>query len=336
IQMIRRNVELEARLIDDLLDLTRIAKGKLQLSLDTVDAHASLNSALDICRADLAEKGVHIGVDLSATQHHVRADPARIQQVFWNLIKNAVKFTPTGGQVTVRTRNEPDGRLRVDVTDTGIGIEPENLKRIFFAFEQAEQSITRQFGGLGLGLAISRSLMEMHGGTLSADSLGKDRGSTFTARLHTVAAPIGAPALKPGKSPAQGQSLGTAAAAARSRRILMVDDHEDTSRAMKRLLERLGYEVHTKHTVREAYDAANASNYDLLISDIGLPDGSGVDLIRQLRQNANPIRALALSGFGMDEDIRRSKEAGFQDHLTKPVNFSKLQEVIAELIESGG
>jgi CheY-like chemotaxis protein len=153
--------------------------------------------------------------------------------------------------------------------------------------------------------------------------------------LRTVPAPVDAAALKPGESPPHGASLAAVAAAARSRRILMVDDHEDTSRAMKRLLERLGYEVHTKHTVREAYDAANASNYDLLISDIGLPDGSGVDLIRQLRQNANPIRALALSGFGMDEDIRKSKEAGFHDHLTKPVNFSRLQEVIAELIESG-
>src|SRR5947209_3148603 len=205
LEVIRRNVELEARLIDDLLDLTRIAKGKLQLSLDTVDAHASLNSAFDICRADLAEKGVRIVMDLSAVQHHVRADPARIQQVFWNLIKNAVKFTPTGGQVTIRTANEPDGRLRVDVTDTGIGIEAENLRRIFFAFEQAEQSITRQFGGLGLGLAISRSLVEMHGGTLSADSPGKDLGSTFTARLATVAATMPAAMLKP-RSPASERS----------------------------------------------------------------------------------------------------------------------------------
>src|SRR4051812_32510133 len=140
--------------------------------------------------------------------------------------------------------------------------------------------------------------------------------------------------LKP-LAPASDRSATSGGASeGRNLRILMVDDHEDTSRAMKRLLERLGYEVHTKHTVREAYDAANASRYDLLISDIGLPDGRGVDLIRQLRQNANPIRALALSGFGMDEDIRRSKEAGFQDHLTKPVSFSRLQEVIAELMES--
>jgi PAS domain S-box-containing protein len=324
VEMIRRNVEMEARLIDDLLDLTRIAKGKLQLSLQTVDAHATLRTALEICRSDMSEKSVGMKVELSAGDYHVRADPARLQQVFWNLIKNAVKFTPAGGQITVRTSNQPPGQLCIDVCDTGIGIEPENLARIFYAFEQGEQSITRQFGGLGLGLSISKSLIDMHGGHLSASSAGRDQGSTFTARLHTVPAPK--PEVMPGPDHPPRQLR------QRGRRILMVDDHEDTSRAMKRLLERLGYEVQTKHTVRDALDAVSASRFDLLISDIGLPDGSGVDLIRQLRQSANPIRALALSGFGMEEDVRRSKEAGFQDHLTKPVNFTRLQQVIAELM----
>jgi CheY-like chemotaxis protein len=335
LEMIRRNVELEAKLIDDLLDLTRIAKGKLQLSLQAVDAHATLRNVIDICRWDLAEKGVNVSVELSAGEHHVRADPARLQQVFWNLIKNAVKFTPAGGRITVRTRNdepsrsEPGRALIVDVSDTGIGIDPDNLHRIFLAFEQGEQAITRQFGGLGLGLAISKSLIDMHGGHLSAHSDGQGKGSTFTARLTCVPA---APVL----DVMPGPDRPARAASVARRRILMVDDHEDTSRAMKRLLERLGYEVHTKHTVHDALDAVSAAPYDLLISDIGLPDGSGVDLIRQLRQNANPIRALALSGFGMEDDIRRSKEAGFQDHLTKPVSFTRLQEVISELMDQVG
>jgi two-component system CheB/CheR fusion protein len=322
VQMIRRNVELEARLIDDLLDLTRISKGKLRLSFEMVDAHAALRSVIDICRPDMAEKAIGMIVDLDAVQHHVRADPARLQQVFWNLLKNAVKFTPAGGSIAIRTRNQERSGLIVEIADTGIGIEPDNLARIFFAFEQLEQSIARRFGGLGLGLAISKSLVDMHGGKLSASSPGKGQGATFTVGLQTAPMPLeqkplgASPSVKPG---------------GRNIRILMVDDHEDTSRAMKRLLEQVGYEVHTKHTVREALDAANATRYDLLISDIGLPDGSGVDLIRQLRHHANDIRAVALSGFGMDEDIRRSKEAGFHDHLTKPVNFTRLQEVISEL-----
>jgi signal transduction histidine kinase len=248
LELIRRNVELEARLIDDLLDLTRISKGKLQLDLQPVDAHRSIRDALEICCAEADEKGLKVELDLSARGYFVRADSARLQQVFWNLLKNAIKFTPSGGHVRITTSNDEAGRLRVAVSDTGIGIEPPALARIFDAFEQGAPAITRQFGGLGLGLAISKALIDMHGGSLSASSAGKDRGSTFTITLATVGTPMES---RNGDDPRQRETPEQ-----RAVRILMVDDHEDTSRALKRLLSRLGYEVLTADSMRSAHRPA--------------------------------------------------------------------------------
>jgi PAS domain S-box-containing protein len=321
LEMIRRNVELEARLIDDLLDLTRISRGKLQLNLDDVDLHSTINNTLEICCSEIRGKRLDIDLDLRATRYHVRADSARIQQVLWNLIKNAVKFTGESGTVIIRTRNEPPHQLVVEVSDTGIGIDADWLPRIFDAFEQGEGAINRQFGGLGLGLAISRALVEMHGGTLSASSAGRDKGATFTMSMeaHTPR-----PQLSP-TEPGQQQNNRKVAL-----RILMVDDHEDTSRAMKRLLERLGYEVETADSVQAALQASARQRFDLLISDIGLPDGSGLDLMRRLKQDCS-INGIALSGFGMEEDLQRSREAGFAEHLTKPINFRRLEAAIEQL-----
>jgi PAS domain S-box-containing protein len=338
IDMIRRNVELEARLIDDLLDLTRIAKGKLELHPQTVDAHESVRDALDICRDEIHTKGLKLGVELNAARHHVRADSARLQQVLWNLIKNAVKFTPEGGTITVRTSNVPaphqgaNGaagtaaaeRLMIEVRDTGIGIEPHVLPRIFDAFEQGERSITRRFGGLGLGLAISKALIDMQGGRLTADSAGPNKGAVFTVDLATVQAPV-----------ARAHGAGSSAPAAPADlHILLVDDHEDTARAMGRLLQRLGYRITTAGSVKTALDAFGRESIDLVISDIGLPDGSGLELMRQIRQQ-KPVRGIALSGFGMEEDVRKSRDAGFSQHLTKPINFQKLQAVIHEVTNGG-
>ena len=336
IEMIRRNVELESRLIDDLLDLTRIAKGKLELDLQTVDAHEGVNNVLEMCRDELYSKGLHLRVDLGAGRHHVRADNARLQQVFWNLIKNAVKFTPEGGTITVRTSN-PGGsngagrdgtapRLLAEVRDTGIGIEPQVLPRIFDAFEQGERSITRRFGGLGLGLAISKALIDMQGGRLTADSDGRGRGSAFSVDLATVDPPL--------RRPHGGDGGRNDGAARPSLSILLVDDHEDTARAMGRLLQRLGYQVKTAHTVASALETFGRDRFDLVISDIGLPDGSGLELMRQIRQGRD-VRGIALSGFGMEEDVRKSKEAGFFEHLTKPVNFQKLDAVIRQAMTNG-
>jgi CheY-like chemotaxis protein len=341
--MIRRNVELEARLIDDLLDLTRIAKGKLELDLKAVDVHESVNNVLDMCREEVYSKGLHLRVTLGAKRHHARGDSARLQQVFWNLIKNAVKFTPEGGTIFVRTADSPadpargngasngggaarGDRVVVEVRDTGIGIEPQVLPRIFDAFEQGERSITRRFGGLGLGLAISKALIDMQGGRLVADSAGKGRGALFLVEL--VAAE---PPARTGERPSAGNEPATGLAGLN---ILLVDDHEDTARAMGRLLKRLGYRITTAHTCTDAVAAFGRDTFDLVISDIGLPDGSGLELMRQLRQQKD-VCGIALSGFGMEEDVRKSKEAGFHEHLTKPINFQKLQQVIREVTARG-
>ena len=177
LQMIRRNVELEARLIDDLLDLTRISKGKVQLSLELVDAHTLLRNALEICQADIDHKNLSLQTDFAADKVCLEADPARLQQIFWNLIKNAVKFTPEGGRLQIRTGND-DGQLRVEISDSGMGIDAETLSKIFNAFDQGERT---QLGGLGLGLAISKALVETHHGKLTAESAGPNQGATFTA-----------------------------------------------------------------------------------------------------------------------------------------------------------
>jgi CheY-like chemotaxis protein len=297
---------------------------------------------MDICSVDVVGKKLGTTLDLTATRHHVRGDAARLQQVFWNLIKNAIKFTPAGGHVTVHTWDDPAGAIKIAVSDTGIGIEPAALSRIFDAFEQADQSVTRQFGGLGLGLAISKALIDLHGGKLTAASAGVGRGSTFTIELRpssVVAEPAhgvpGPAAAAAAAAPAGAGGVEQKPAAAGGVSILLVDDHHDTNRAMARLLMRLGYDVQTADSVRSALEAAGArkGGFDLLISDIGLPDGSGLELMRELLQRhpATPIKGIALSGYGMEDDVRRSAEAGFLAHLVKPINLAKLNEVIRAL-----
>src|SRR6266851_9638271 len=167
LQLIRRNVELEARLIDDLLDLTRISKGKVQLSFEIVDAHTLLRNALEICQSEIEQKKLELRSEFAATKVYLQADPARLQQIFWNLIKNAVKFTPNGGQIRISTSNDSSDQLRVEIADSGLGVEPEALPKIFDAFEQGGRT---QLGGLGLGLAISKALVDAHKGTITAQS----------------------------------------------------------------------------------------------------------------------------------------------------------------------
>ncbi len=325
VQMIRRNVQLEVKLIDDLLDLTRVSRGKLELNVQPTDAHESLRQVLAICDSDLRGKRLTLAVDPRADRPCVRADPARLQQILWNLVKNAVKFTPDGGRVAVVTRNVPaDGgtgeAFEVAVTDTGIGIDPAVMARIFDAFEQGGQQITKQFGGLGLGLAISRALAERHGGSLAAASDGTGTGATFTLRMPTAVAATATP-----DAPAVG---GCDPDVLRGLRVLLVDDHVDTAKAMGRLLRRWGCVVQTADTVGGAVAAAAASRFDVLVSDIGLPDGSGLDLIRQLKSTGRDIHGIAVSGFGMEEDVALSRGAGFAEHLVKPVDLGRLEAAV--------
>jgi PAS domain S-box-containing protein len=314
-----RNVQLEARLIDDLLDLTRITRGKIELRRETVDAHRLLRDALQIVNRDIVDKKIVLVTELEATCHYVWADPVRIQQVLWNLINNAAKFTNKGGRITIRTANEGD-RLAFEVVDTGIGIEPERQRHIFKAFEQAEPSISRQFGGLGLGLAISKTLLELHGGTISVHSGGKNLGASFRVTLDAVSAPE---SVSPN---ANGREQG----ASRGLHVLIVDDHADTRRILSRLLAKCGHEVAAVDSACDALKILDSRRFDALISDIGLPDTSGYELVREAKRR-QPLNGIALSGFGTEDDVRRSVEAGFDYHLTKPVNFQDLRSLLEKI-----
>jgi PAS domain S-box-containing protein len=350
LQMIRRNIEVEARLIDDLLDINRIVRGKLDLHRQVVDVRALVEHAMqNYCAGAAAKKNIRVSMEITASATHVFVDSSRMTQVFWNLLQNACKFTPQGGAIDVRVYNEyrrlglnkgiaPENteaslaELVVEISDTGMGISPETLPRIFTAFEQGARSRNRSFGGLGLGLAISRAIMELHGGSITATSEGRNKGTKFFIRLHTVKAvptrgaekrPIPPPERLPG----------------RSLRVLVVEDHPDTAEQFARLLKRAGHEVICAGSIREAQTYAMVTPaqdrtcaFDILISDLDLPDGSGRDLMRNLAKRY-PIRGIALSGHGMKEDIQNSIAAGFSYHITKPVNWQELKMAIEKIGE---
>jgi signal transduction histidine kinase len=323
LDMIQRNIALEARLIDDLLDLTGIANGKLQLGFAPVDLHALIRQVVQICGGELAAKGLCVETDLAASPSHVQGDSDRLHQVLWNLVRNAVKFTPEGGRITARTWNPAPGRVAVEVADTGIGIEPHLLTRIFDAFEQGRPEINQHFGGLGLGLAISRGLIEAHQGSLVAHSDGPGRGTTFRVDLAALdGVPPSAPETTRPEELPEPAAVPTSAS-----RILLVDDHVDTLEITGLLLRNLSYEVDLAVDVRSALELADAIRFDLVVSDLGLPDGSGLDLMRELRDRYG-LKGIALSGYGMQEDLRLSHLAGFVEHLVKPVTFQALQAAI--------
>jgi PAS domain S-box-containing protein len=324
LQVIRRNVQLEARLIDDLLDLARIRNGKLQLQLEPTDAHDLLRRALEICQPDIEERRLKVETRFLAQKSVLEADPARLQQIFWNLISNSVKFTPEGGTITLGTKDDLSGQsLLVEVSDTGVGIEPQKLGRIFDAFEQVTQEGR---AGLGLGLAICRALAGFHRGQITAHSDGLGHGATFSVTLPVTSVTL--PAVQP-RSPALARTLAVPL------RLLVVEDHRDTAAALVRLLERRGYEVRSAETVASALEIARDFECDVLITDIGLPDGTGHELFEKLKAQprGKALRGLALSGFGMDEDIARSRAAGFTEHLTKPVDFARLQRHLIQIGE---
>ncbi len=326
LEMARRNVELEARLIDDLLDLTRIARGKVELDKHPVELSTVIQRAVDVCRPDLEARGLHLGVDLGNARWVVEADIARLQQVFWNLLRNAIKFTPHDGCVGVKCHPQ-NGSVLVEVTDSGVGIEPQALPRIFDAFAQADRGITRQFGGLGLGLAICKSLIEMHGGNIEAHSEGKNKGATFVVRLPVVTDAMYEEAVV---APS-GQAAETPSGKYHPLRVFVVEDHGDTAEMLRLMLESEGHEVCTAGDVASALETIDGDDYDLLLSDLGLPDGSGLDLIRELRARGNRVPAIALSGYGQEQDLQLSHQAGFSAHVIKPVDYDQLMAAVAKV-----
>jgi PAS domain S-box-containing protein len=319
VQSLRRNVELEARLIDDLLDVTRITRNKLELQWSVLDAHSKIRNVMAICAEDAAAKGVRVQAELGAAHHHIDGDLARFQQIIWNLLKNAIKFTPASGGIFISTANPRPDRLVISVRDTGVGIDDDAIKSIFDAFEQGGRDVTRRFGGLGLGLAISRALVAMHRGTITASSAGRGHGATFTIELplSTALETPRHPVVPAGNRPL-------------SCSILLVEDHEDTRRMMARLLKGFGCTVETAGSISEALQAAEHQKFNLLISDIGLPDGMGTDLMQQLKLR-HGLKGIALSGYGMDEDLAKSTAAGFEVHLIKPVNLQVLEDAVRRI-----
>jgi PAS domain S-box-containing protein len=322
LEVLQRNVELEALLIDDLLDLTRIAHGKLELHTDAVDIHAIIEHALSISAGDLIGKKIQVIRHFEAREHHCWADPARLQQVFWNLVKNSAKFTAEGGRIEISTRNNEAHQINVQIRDNGIGIDPILLPRIFDAFVQGGETAATRYGGLGLGLAICKRVIDLHAGRIAAHSEGKGRGATFTVTLKAMeTSMLEGPVL----------FLESEGPGIKHVEILLVEDHEDTARVLGRILRNAGFEVSHAGTVAAARALAASKRFDLLISDLGLPDGSGLELMTALR-DAQGMKGIALSGFGTDEDVAASTAAGFAAHLTKPVDWERLRAEIERLI----
>jgi CheY-like chemotaxis protein/two-component sensor histidine kinase len=319
--MLRRSIELEARIIDDLLDLTRIARGMLSFSPENTDAHALIEFLIGLSQSELREKQLNVSLKLEAARHNVFTDTARLQQVFWNILRNAVKFTENGGNIMVSTANDANGRIIVSVMDTGIGMTRETMSRLFVPFEQADPTRSSRYGGLGLGMAISSALVELLKGELSAQSEGLGRGSTFNLVFPTSdaaaqsRAPEGHPAVERGKT-----------------KLLLIEDHADTARALVRLLVTRGYDVQTEASVAAAFRAVEREPFDLLLCDLGLPDGTGFELLEKVKKTRD-IPAIALTGFGMQQDVDRAQQAGFKAHLTKPVNLQKLEATIWKLLQ---
>ena len=330
--MIEKNALLEARLIDDLLDLTRIANGKLALDMQLIDLLAVVRDAIETVRPDITERKQSITLEIDVGNSRVLGDVDRLRQVFWNIVKNAVKFTPVGGQITVTSSTDAArNEIRVTFLDSGIGMDPAEIERVFGAFAQgdhAEGGRSHRFGGLGLGLAISRRLVEMHSGRIEAFSEGKGRGSSFT--VHLPLAVVDNSSDGAGVADAERVSpFDSHSPFAPVRRILLVEDHESTRQTLARLLERRGFEVVATDSMSSALEAAAKGRFNLVLSDIGLPDGDGFALMRQLVE-LHHLRGIALTGYGMEADVLRSNEAGFIAHITKPISARTLDRALEQ------
>ncbi len=333
-ETIAQNVMLEARLIDDLLDLTAITRGKLSLAMKPVQIHTVLHDALAMMRQDIAQKQLRIVLQLAADRQTVMGDDMRLKQVFWNVIKNAVKFTPVGGQITIETAVVNLENVAIRVTDSGIGLTAEESSRIFAAFAQGDHAAhgNGRFGGLGLGLVISKMLTQLHCGQISASSAGRDRGATFTIELPLSVVNGERPERRVSDS---APAASEAAPPARAMSVLLVEDHQPTCVALRELLARRGYRVTTAATVAEARGAVDGGRFDFVISDVGLPDGNGCDLMAEFRDRFR-LKGVALTGYGMDEDMLRSRAAGFVTHLTKPVSVQALERALALVMDGDG
>jgi len=326
-EIIERNVTLQARLVDDLLDAARILRGKMQIEREATSLHLLVRGVVEMFAGEMKAKNLRLVIDLDASKQSVHGDPIRLRQLFWNLIGNALKFTPDGGQVAVRSWNS-DERIAVEVENSGVGLTAATIARIFEPFEQSGgPSGENQRQGLGLGLAIARGIAELHDGRITASSAGRDRGARFVVDL-----PTGGDSAGDRENASRAAITGDAAKVS-AVRILLIEDHRDTAAALSIILRTRGYAVETAATAKQALEA-DLGGLALVISDIGLPDGDGLSLFRKLRQKRR-IEAIALSGYGTERDVRASLDAGFAAHLTKPIVIETLVAAIEKVLSTG-
>lgn len=336
VEVIERNARAQAQLIDDLLDVSRITSGKIRLNLQSVDPATTVNAALESVMPAAAAKSISIDRQLDADAGPITWDPSRLQQVVWNLVNNAVKFTARGGRIKVRL-GRAESVVRISVSDNGQGIRPDFLPHLFERFRQEDASTRRGQGGLGLGLAIVKHLVEMHGGTVIAESEGEGHGSTFTVILPVAAVQTPAAERQPsgGEKPVSGEAKPEAARVTLAGcRVLIVDDDADSRALVKRVLTDAHAEVIDASDVSQALDAIDRFRPQVLISDIGMPREDGYDLIRQARQRghtAQSLGAIALTAFARDDDRRKVLAAGYQTYLAKPVEARELLAATAAL-----
>lgn len=322
--MMGRQLDHLVRLIDDLLDVSRISKGKIDLRKEPCTVQAAVQSALESCRDLIAEKQQTLSVELPETEYWVNADPTRFAQIISNLLNNAAKYTPARGNITLQVEQDGD-QLVISVKDTGIGIAPDMLPRVFDLFTQVNSRQDHAKGGLGIGLSLVRQLVDMHDGQVRADSDGLGQGSRFTVRLpltHELGKQQGNTFSQPNKS-SDGGGL----------QILVVDDNIPSAQTIGWMLELLGHSPVIVHDGMEAIDRAKALSPDVVLLDIGLPDISGYDICRTLRQDAalKDTIFIAQTGWGQEKDKRAAFDAGFDHHLVKPVNLQQFSELLSTI-----
>ena len=322
---LRRNAQSQSQLINDLLDLSRLQRGKISLNHETVSLAAIIDSAVETVRTDAAAKQIEIRLHVGDQLLFVDGDRLRLQQIAWNVLNNAVKFTPPGGSIEIDLGSDGDSAVLL-VTDTGQGIDASFLPHVFEMFRQADGSNRRRHGGLGIGLALVKQLVQLHGGTISAESDGPNKGSRFSIRLPL----LHEPASLAGSSPASG-AVDLEVFARKS--FLVVDDSEDTIAMLTELFRVAGAQVMTANNGADALRLAREHEFDVILSDISMPEMDGFEFLKQLRniEGRERVPVVAITGFGRSDDIARASAAGFYSHLTKPLNLKALSEVLQGL-----
>jgi signal transduction histidine kinase/ActR/RegA family two-component response regulator len=325
-EALRRNAQSQSQLINDLLDLSRLQRGKISLNVETVSLAAIIDSAVETVRTDAAAKDIEIRLQTADHLLLVEGDRLRLQQIAWNVLNNAVKFTPAGGRIEISLRGDDDEAVLL-ITDTGQGIDASFLPHVFEMFRQADGSNRRRHGGLGIGLALVRQLVQLHGGTISAESGGPDKGSRFIIRL---------PLLRERASLTSSSHVSAGAVELEvfaQKSFLVVDDSEDTIVMLTELLRVAGGNVTTATNGADALRLAEESEFDVILSDISMPEMDGFEFIQRLRKidGRQQVPVVAITGFGRSDDVARATAAGFYSHLTKPLNLKALAEVLQQL-----